>query len=162
MRKEVYTEDVHRFTVCSMKKKQSLHPDIFLVAGLFVFIIFLAGLIGYSLAASLQKTPVTMICSEEQKVCPGGSKVNRTGPTCEFSPCPSSTLPNRQGIVEEPFLAPPASPLPTPPKAEKSKKDPILCTQEVKMCEDGSLVGKTGPNCEFAPCPDGLEIDSDR
>ncbi|MDD5391692.1 MAG: hypothetical protein PHE17_01600 [Thiothrix sp.] len=29
----------------------------------------------------------------------------------------------------------------------------IACTQEAKMCPDGSAVGRTGPHCEFAPCP---------
>ncbi len=28
------------------------------------------------------------------------------------------------------------------------------CTEEAKVCEDGSSVGRTGPNCEFAPCPE--------
>jgi hypothetical protein len=27
------------------------------------------------------------------------------------------------------------------------------CTEEAKVCPDGSSVGRTGPNCEFAPCP---------
>lgn len=27
------------------------------------------------------------------------------------------------------------------------------CTLEAKICSDGSSVGRTGPNCEFAPCP---------
>lgn len=27
------------------------------------------------------------------------------------------------------------------------------CTQEAKVCPDGTSVGRTGPNCEFAPCP---------
>ena len=26
------------------------------------------------------------------------------------------------------------------------------CTQEAKMCPDGSAVGRTGPNCEFTKC----------
>ncbi len=30
---------------------------------------------------------------------------------------------------------------------------PIACTQEAKLCSDGSAVGRTGPNCEFASCP---------
>ncbi len=34
---------------------------------------------------------------------------------------------------------------PTPPA--------VACTTEAKMCPDGSGVGRTGPNCEFAPCP---------
>ncbi|MFH0978211.1 MAG: DUF333 domain-containing protein [Candidatus Woesearchaeota archaeon] len=28
------------------------------------------------------------------------------------------------------------------------------CTQEAKVCPDGSAVGRVGPNCEFAPCPE--------
>jgi hypothetical protein len=27
------------------------------------------------------------------------------------------------------------------------------CTQEAKLCPDGSAVGRTGPNCSFAVCP---------
>lgn len=30
---------------------------------------------------------------------------------------------------------------------------PIACTMEAKLCPDGSAVGRTGPNCEFAACP---------
>ncbi|MEK6891936.1 MAG: hypothetical protein AABX25_02000 [Nanoarchaeota archaeon] len=29
----------------------------------------------------------------------------------------------------------------------------VACTEEAKICPDGSAVGRTGPNCEFAPCP---------
>jgi hypothetical protein len=28
----------------------------------------------------------------------------------------------------------------------------IACTQEAKLCPDGSYVGRTGPNCEFQAC----------
>ncbi len=31
--------------------------------------------------------------------------------------------------------------------------DGIACTQEAKLCPDGSAVGRTGPECEFAECP---------
>jgi hypothetical protein len=31
------------------------------------------------------------------------------------------------------------------------------CTQEAKLCADGSYVSRTGPNCEFAPCPGEAE-----
>ncbi len=34
------------------------------------------------------------------------------------------------------------------------KESPKACTQEAKLCPDGSYVGRTGPNCEFAPCPE--------
>jgi len=30
---------------------------------------------------------------------------------------------------------------------------PVACTMEAKICPDGSAVGRVGPNCEFAPCP---------
>lgn len=28
----------------------------------------------------------------------------------------------------------------------------VACTMEAKLCPDGSYVGRSGPNCEFAPC----------
>lgn len=29
----------------------------------------------------------------------------------------------------------------------------MACTEEAKLCPDGSAVGRTGPDCAFAPCP---------
>jgi len=44
-------------------------------------------------------------------------------------------------------------------------KGPVACTEEAKVCPDGSAVGRTGPNCEFAQCPlggkDYCETDDD-
>ena len=34
-----------------------------------------------------------------------------------------------------------------------SNSNQTACTMEAKQCADGSYVGRTGPNCEFAPCP---------
>lgn len=34
-----------------------------------------------------------------------------------------------------------------------SQTNPVVCTQEAKICPDGSAVGRTGPNCEFTSCP---------
>jgi len=31
----------------------------------------------------------------------------------------------------------------------------VACTQEARLCPDGSYVGRTGPKCEFAACPGG-------
>jgi hypothetical protein len=39
------------------------------------------------------------------------------------------------------------------PCDDVTRSDDIFCTQEAKLCPDGSYVGRTGPNCEFAPCP---------
>lgn len=36
----------------------------------------------------------------------------------------------------------------------KTQQKPVTCTEEAKVCPDGSSVGRTGPNCEFASCPD--------
>lgn len=40
----------------------------------------------------------------------------------------------------------------------KERPQEIACTLEAKLCPDGSAVGRTGPRCEFAPCPaEGLK-----
>ena len=38
--------------------------------------------------------------------------------------------------------------------------DQVACTQEAKLCPDGSSVGRTGPNCEFTACPTPKESTS--
>jgi hypothetical protein len=35
----------------------------------------------------------------------------------------------------------------------QQNSQPIACTQEAKICPDGSAVGRVAPNCDFAPCP---------
>jgi len=32
-------------------------------------------------------------------------------------------------------------------------EDPVACTMDARICPDGSAVGRTGPYCEFAECP---------
>lgn len=39
-----------------------------------------------------------------------------------------------------------------------SRNKQVACTQEAKICSDGSAVGRTGPNCEFAACPEETGI----
>lgn len=41
---------------------------------------------------------------------------------------------------------------PTAPTTGSSVR-PIACTMEARICPDGSSVGRSGPNCEFTPCP---------
>jgi len=43
--------------------------------------------------------------------------------------------------------------MPSPPSLPSSATPPQACTQEAMVCPDGSYVGRTGPNCEFEPCP---------
>lgn len=34
------------------------------------------------------------------------------------------------------------------------RREKVFCAQDAKQCSDGSYVGRTGPKCEFAPCPE--------
>ena len=42
---------------------------------------------------------------------------------------------------------------PDPVEYGEPKEIPVFCTQDAKLCPDGSYVGRSGPNCDFAPCP---------
>jgi hypothetical protein len=33
------------------------------------------------------------------------------------------------------------------------EETPVACTEEAKLCPDGSSVGRSGPTCEFESCP---------
>ena len=33
------------------------------------------------------------------------------------------------------------------------QSEPVMCPMDAKKCPDGSHVSRTGPNCQFAPCP---------
>ncbi|CAB9523274.1 chitinase [Seminavis robusta] len=67
-------------------------------------------------------------CTLELRVCPDGSSVGRTGPDCQFEPCPTVEPPQSDGF----------------------------CPFEVIECEDGSIVRRVPPDCDFAPCPTGV------
>lgn len=38
-------------------------------------------------------------------------------------------------------------------QAFEPESEGVFCTQDAKLCPDGSYVGRVAPNCEFAPCP---------
>jgi len=40
---------------------------------------------------------------------------------------------------------------------------PVACTKEARLCPDGTVVGRTGPDCEFQACPSqgGCRADGD-
>ena len=40
-----------------------------------------------------------------------------------------------------------------PNRMRESIQNGDVCTQEAKICPDGSTVSRTGPSCEFAECP---------
>jgi hypothetical protein len=104
-------------------------------------------------ACSSPGNPPSTGCTEEAKVCPDGTAVGRTGPNCEFAPCPTNACP---ALGCDPYC----------PNGGGLKKDangcdtcqcadaPVACTAEAKLCPDGkTYVSRQGPNCEFAPCP---------
>ena len=39
------------------------------------------------------------------------------------------------------------------PNSKPTDNNQVACTMEAKLCPDGSSVGRSGPKCEFAPCP---------
>ncbi len=46
--------------------------------------------------------------------------------------------------------------------AENSDDMPVGCTEEAKICPDGTSVSRGGKNCEFAPCPGEQRADKAR
>lgn len=36
--------------------------------------------------------------------------------------------------------------------SERTGSEPVACTEEAKVCPDGTAVGRQGPSCAFAPC----------
>lgn len=36
--------------------------------------------------------------------------------------------------------------------SERTGQQPVACTEEARVCPDGSTVERQGPSCEFAPC----------
>ena len=46
--------------------------------------------------------------------------------------------------------------MPPQPPGNGTTPGPIACTADARVCPDGSYVGRTGPNCEFAACPASL------
>ena len=62
---------------------------------------------------------------------------------------------NRPGLEQprNPEIVKPGS-----PELEESIDPSLLdegvaCSADAKICPDGSAVGRSAPNCEFAPCP---------
>jgi hypothetical protein len=72
-------------------------------------------------------------CPRDTKRCSDGSYVTRTGPLCQFPPCP-------------PMKGPAPVPTPKPPTQR-------ACPLDWKPCPGGGGVGRTGPLCQFPPCP---------
>jgi hypothetical protein len=111
--------------------------------------------------AGKENRPVRRACTKDAKACPDGSSVGRMPPTCAFAPCPGEegdaveTSPGEgeDGYNPDDMNPPPSSEHRPMPPRDRGPGDQIMCTMEAKICPDGTGVGRTGPNCEFAPCP---------
>jgi len=87
---------------------------------------------------------------------PGSFPVNLATPT-------STGIPNITGLPTAIVSATPTITLGGPTLTPKPTNTPgptltpvptnKICTTEARICPDGTTVGRTGPNCEFAPCP---------
>lgn len=53
------------------------------------------------------------------------------------------------------------APTATPEYSPAPEEEGVFCTLDAKLCPDGSYVGRTPPNCEFAPCPGETSPDPD-
>lgn len=117
-------------------------------------------------------------CTDDAKICPDGSSVGRTGPNCEFAPCPGEDrceLPFVQGPCEaaidvfwynastgkcEPRMYGGCEGNENRFATEKecvaacagSSGGDTVCPDDAIECPDGTWVGRSGPSCEFV-CP---------
>lgn len=67
----------------------------------------------------------------------------RTSPTSTPPTMPAVPVMPIADVPDEPAVPEPISP----------PDEGVMCTMDAKICPDGSAVGRSGPNCEFAPCP---------
>jgi hypothetical protein len=78
-----------------------------------------------------EKQPPTggVACSMEAKLCPDGSAVGRSGPKCEFAPCPPSNMPAPQPV-------PTPAPTPVPKDGACSGENDNSCGQGYRCVQD--------------------------
>jgi hypothetical protein len=78
-------------------------------------------------------------------------------PIMESYPEQCATPDNRTFVREIEDDAFPPQPIAPPNGSGGRGNGEVYCTQDAKLCPDGSYVGRTGPNCEFSPCPGAVE-----
>jgi len=118
-------------------------------------------------------------CTAQVRQCQDGSFVSRDPSNgCEFFPCPEVCVNPITGDPDLPVLCfvnpcevslceadPDASCAPnycggchaiyTDAEGQPAQCDPVVCTDDVRQCPDGSFVSRDPSNgCEFLPCPE--------
>ena len=81
--------------VVSKTPFQYRNTDHVLIA--LAFVIILAVIIGFWMGKSTSSNkispevpPIGRMCTADAMICPDGTAVGRTGPNCDFAPCPGS------------------------------------------------------------------------
>lgn len=98
-------------------------------------------------------------CPEEAPLCPDGkTTVVRRGIYCEFDPCPGEAPPPvYEGQGQEVVICAPTAGnggCGVQRGADGREQFVCACPADARICPDGTTsVGRTGPSCEFAPCP---------
>jgi len=67
-------------------------PWLKIVLFSFLGVLLAAGLVFAVLKIGVSTKPQERVCTTEAKICPDGSAVGRTGPNCEFAPCPTQAI----------------------------------------------------------------------
>ncbi len=104
-----------------------------IVGGLILAVVALASAYYLFLQKNvLPITPIEQACTMEAMLCPDGSAVGRSGPNCEFAPCPEVQA--------------------TPATDATESGEKLACPRDTFTCEDGTQVIRTEPDCSFV-CP---------
>lgn len=103
-----------------------------------------------------------MACTRDAFRCADGTVVGRTGPRCEFV-CPGAsdggaactppvcTLACQYGFARDPSTGCEVCAC-NPAPALDGGGGPVVCTADAFQCPDGTVVGRSGPDCRFV-CP---------
>lgn len=101
------------------------------IAAMAIFVLLALGAVAFLYYQNQQLK--TLLASYQSQVNQTTSPSPSAMPTIQETSSPSASMkPNRSAT----------------PSASS-----VVCTQDVKLCSNGSYVARTGPNCEFAPCP---------
>lgn len=102
-----------------------------------------AGTVGVHVSINSSSKDTNLILNQPQTV--GNAVITLVGVTPGTR---SSTQTIAQSDYRLTFTVVPNVGVVTPPRGGQ-----VVCTMDAKLCPDGSYVGRTGPNCVFAPCP---------
>ncbi|PIR78902.1 MAG: hypothetical protein COU26_04065 [Candidatus Levybacteria bacterium CG10_big_fil_rev_8_21_14_0_10_36_30] len=70
-----------------------------LIIGIILFLLVAGSAAGFYIFN--QQVPKQIACTMEAKVCPDGTSVGRSGPKCEFTPCPAFSTPTPTPTLEK-------------------------------------------------------------